>query len=346
MIHYISLGGIIMFGDSSITCLKKSRVLQSILIGASALIVGSTTVNAAQLQPEVTKAPQIQTVSLNTAPTNDKFAVKTAAIKSPAKTVKQSVKQGWHGHKYYKNGKFLTGRQTINGKTYLFGKDGRPKKGLQTVGKQKQFYNVDFTQRKNAYAKLGKQGVYYFNGKGNAVSGVRKFKDRQGKVQVEVYHQKTKKQLRNTTYTVNKSTKYVIGKTGKAVLKKTEPTKKGALYNAPYIKNGKPNGRPKLTGKKRLAFEQAVYNRQIRNSPDGKLRDPNPPREILYWKPGQPRTGKVDFGHKKHHEYNKWFLKYKNREITLAQFKQHEFNPDNFYIESISKNRSKRFEAK
>lgn len=131
--------------------------------------------------------------------------------------------------------------------------------------------------------------------------------------------------------------------------KKTAPvrkTKLAPLYNAPYIKKGKPYGRPQLTGAKRLAFEKAVYNWQIKTSPDRKLRDPYPPREILHWKPGQSRKNKVDFGHKKHHEYKKWFDMYKYRKITLQQFKAHEFNPKHFYIQSIGKNRSRIYEAK
>lgn len=131
--------------------------------------------------------------------------------------------------------------------------------------------------------------------------------------------------------------------------KKAAPVRKNKLaplYNAPFIKNGKPHGRPQLTGAKRLAFEKKVYNWQIKNSPDGKLRDPYPPREILHWKPGQSRKNKVDFGHKKHHEYKKWFDMYKYRKITLQQFKAHEFDPNNFYIQAIGKNRSRIYEAK
>jgi len=67
------------------------------------------------------------------------------------------------------------------------------------------------------------------------------------------------------------------------------------LENGPYIKNGKPKGRPKLSGERLLDFEQSVYQNSL--SSDGKIYDPNLHIEIN-WKPGQPRRGIVDFGHK------------------------------------------------
>ena len=79
--------------------------------------------------------------------------------------------------------------------------------------------------------------------------------------------------------------------------------------NGPYIKNGKPNGRPTVTGKKKLEFEIEVYNEQL--SPDGILREPYPPYGIINWKPGQPRKGIVDFGHTKGNSYIQMFEKYK-----------------------------------
>ncbi|MBC1501884.1 HNH endonuclease [Listeria weihenstephanensis] len=114
------------------------------------------------------------------------------------------------------------------------------------------------------------------------------------------------------------------------------------LENGPYIKNGKPNGRPTLSGNAKSEFEQAVYNRQV--SPDSKLRDPNPPHEIIDWKSGNPRKGVVDFGHLQGESYNDMFLKYKNRKITLDELKEFQFNPDNFQIEIPSKNRGHKFE--
>ena len=108
--------------------------------------------------------------------------------------------------------------------------------------------------------------------------------------------------------------------------------------NGPYIKNGKPNGRPTVTGKKKLEFEIEVYNEQL--SPDGILREPYPPYGIINWKPGQPRKGIVDFGHTKGNSYIQMFEKYKKNLITLEELKEFQYNPKNFRIEKPSSNRN------
>lgn len=116
------------------------------------------------------------------------------------------------------------------------------------------------------------------------------------------------------------------------------------LVDGPYIKDGKPNGRPTLTGDDKLNFEQEVYDAQIAKSPDGKLHDPHT-GEIIDWKPGEPRNNVADFGHKSGKEYNDMFQKYKSREITLDELKDFQFNPENYYIETPSANRSHMFEG-
>lgn len=113
------------------------------------------------------------------------------------------------------------------------------------------------------------------------------------------------------------------------------------LENGPYIKNGKPNGRPGPTGKSKLQFEQDVYKNSVGR--DGILRDPNTGK-VLEWKPGQPRTGKVDFGHRAGKNYNKLFQGYKNGKVSLDQLKSFQSNPKNFRIEGFSSNRSHLFE--
>jgi hypothetical protein len=113
------------------------------------------------------------------------------------------------------------------------------------------------------------------------------------------------------------------------------------IENGPYIKDGKPNGRPGPTGETKLQFEQDVYNRCVGR--DGVLRDPNT-RQILDWKPGQPRTGAVDFGHQAGRNYSKVFQDYANGKITLEQLKAFQFNPKNFRIEAFSANSSHLFE--
>ena len=113
------------------------------------------------------------------------------------------------------------------------------------------------------------------------------------------------------------------------------------LENGPYIKDGKPNGRPQLSGEKKIEFEKRVYESCL--DPDGVLRDPNT-REIIDWKPGEPRKGVVDFGHKKGRSYKEMFSKYKNGEITLQELKEFQFNPDNYRLETPKANRSHLYE--
>ncbi|QWH59608.1 hypothetical protein EXW39_05320 [Bacillus mycoides] len=84
-----------------------------------------------------------------------------------------------------------------------------------------------------------------------------------------------------------------------------------------------------------------VFDKQI--DPDGILRDPNT-SEVLDWKPGQARKNKVDFGHTEGNTYKNMFEKYKNREITLKELKEFQFNSDNFRLEKPSVNRSHKYE--
>ena len=124
-----------------------------------------------------------------------------------------------------------------------------------------------------------------------------------------------------------------------------DPARYEPLENGPYIKDGKPNGRPGPTGKEKLEFEQAMYDKQIQASEDGLLHDPHT-GEVIDWKPGQPKKGVVDVGHKTGNEYRDWFEMYKNGEISLDELKAYQSNPDNFYFETPSSNRSHAYEAK
>ena len=116
---------------------------------------------------------------------------------------------------------------------------------------------------------------------------------------------------------------------------------KKPLENGPYIKDGKPKGRPQLHGKKKLEFEQEVYNNCV--DPDGILRDPNT-KQVIDWKPGQPRKDVVDFGHRPGYSYHEMFLKYKNQEISLDELKEFQFDPENYRLETPSANRSHKYE--
>jgi len=113
--------------------------------------------------------------------------------------------------------------------------------------------------------------------------------------------------------------------------------KENELINAPYIKDGKPNGRPTLSGDAKLKFEEEVYSNNI--SDDGILRDPYS-QEVINWKPGEPRLNVVDFGHKYGYSYNEMFQKYKYGEISLEELKQFQFNPLNYQLQTQFTNRS------
>ncbi len=138
----------------------------------------------------------------------------------------------------------------------------------------------------------------------------------------------------------NDATETASKKAGDVVEEVTQAESK-QLVNGPYIKNGKPNGRPTLSGKKKLQFEKDVYNNNV--DLDGILRDSNT-GEVINWKPGQPRKNTVDFGHKSGYSYKEMFSKYSNGDIRLEELKEFQFSPDNYRLETPSANRSHKFE--
>jgi len=140
---------------------------------------------------------------------------------------------------------------------------------------------------------------------------------------------------------VNKNMEVVTEGTGNNVKSKAEQSNLQPLENGPYIKNGKPNGRPTLSGDAKLNFEKEVFNNNV--DPDGVLRDPNT-GDIIKWKPAQPRKGVVDFGHNQGSSYSEMFQKYKNREITLNELKEFQFDAKNYRLETPSANRSHLYE--
>lgn len=156
--------------------------------------------------------------------------------------------------------------------------------------------------------------------------------------------QKARKQSYGRSKGVKKGKATKSAKSAKKVKKQThhvKPKAKAPLKNGPYIRNGKPYGRPTLSGKKKLQFEKAVYKKYVRK--DNTIRDYNT-KEIIDWKPGEPRKGKVDFGHVSGQSYREIFEAYKNRKITLKQLKEIQFNPKNYRLELPSNNRSHKYE--
>lgn len=133
---------------------------------------------------------------------------------------------------------------------------------------------------------------------------------------------------------------YGLGKAFSAFKQKMFPSKD--LQNAPYIKDGKPNGRPGPTGKAKDDFLTELFEKQV--GKDGVLRDPNT-KEIIPWKPGEPMRNIVDVGHKSGKEYAKVFAKYQSGRWSLDKLKSFQSNPRNFYLESAGSNRSHIFEG-
>ena len=113
------------------------------------------------------------------------------------------------------------------------------------------------------------------------------------------------------------------------------------LVNGPYIRNGKPYGRPHPGKKEMSTFEETVYAASVGNGQV--LKDPNT-AAILPWKPGEPRQGVVDFGHKPGRSYRSVFEKYRSGEITKEDLIAFQKDPANYQIESPSANRSRRYE--
>ncbi len=114
------------------------------------------------------------------------------------------------------------------------------------------------------------------------------------------------------------------------------------IDDGPYIRDGKPYGRPELSGEAKLEFEQKVYDACV--GEDGVLRDPHT-NEVINWKPGEPRADVVDFGHKTGLEYDDVFQEYAHGKITLEELKKFQYDADNFVLEAPSANRSHSFEA-
>ncbi len=79
--------------------------------------------------------------------------------------------------------------------------------------------------------------------------------------------------------------------------------------------------------------------------PDGKVRDPNT-GEILEWDPSKPRVGQWDMGHKPGNEYHRLHDDYMNGRISKDEFLAKYRDPNNYRPESVSANRSRKFEQK
>lgn len=64
----------------------------------------------------------------------------------------------------------------------------------------------------------------------------------------------------------------------------------------------------------------------------------------ITWKPGEPRLGVWDMGHKPGHKYHDTWLKYVNGELSPAEFAEKYRNPNYYRVEHYKTNRGHEFE--
>ena len=136
-------------------------------------------------------------------------------------------------------------------------------------------------------------------------------------------------QNNNTSNYINR----IINKDGTSnISKRTGYT---TIDNRPYIENGKPKGRPSF----RKDFPQKLYNQY-----NGVVQDPNT-KEIINWKPGEPKKGIVDFGHKPDRKYSDIFYQeYLPEKWTPQQLRDWYNDPQNYQFEVPINNQGHKFE--
>lgn len=76
---------------------------------------------------------------------------------------------------------------------------------------------------------------------------------------------------------------------------------------------------------------------------NGRVFDPNTGEE-LFWDKSKSRAGQWDMGHKPGHEYRDLHKSYMDGKITKEQFLEQYRNTNNYHPESVSANRSHKFE--
>ncbi|WP_419154887.1 peptidoglycan amidohydrolase family protein [Weissella minor] len=187
----------------------------------------STEATQSQASSKSTEAAQSQASSKSTEAAQSQASSKSTEAKSKATPQQRNlkvqvastatVKNGWVKNQYFRNGKAVTGSVKIDGKWYLFDKNGNATTGLYRDNKGIQYYDASYVQLRNGYYHQNAGITYYFDNTGYAISGVRKFKDANGKLQIEAYRSDNYKQIRNAHYKVNTNTTYYLGNDGKAI---------------------------------------------------------------------------------------------------------------------------------
>jgi hypothetical protein len=98
--------------------------------------------------------------------------------------------------------------------------------------------------------------------------------------------------------------------------------------------------------KYRKGLVDEVWNDAKAKNADGKVRDPNPPHEILEWDPSKSRFDQWHMGHRKGYEYSKLVDQLVREEITWEQFLEQYNNKKNYYPEHPDKNMSHVYEER
>ena len=142
------------------------------------------------------------------------------------------------------------------------------------------------------------------------------------------------------------------GKALKSLLDQLEGLFKQASALFDRLLHGKPpempviDNRPYLKPGSRPSFRKGVVEKVWDNAkgPDGVVRDPHPPYEVIEWTPGTPRKGVWDMGHLSEQKYSEIWADYKAGKMTKEEFVDWYNNPEHYRPEVPIKNQSHKHE--
>ena len=158
-----------------------------------------------------------------------------------------------NGDWYYLNsdGIALVGVQTINGKTYYFGQDGKQIKGkiITDNGKLKYFLANSGELARNIFATDSQNNWYYFGSDGVAVTGSQTIAGK------KLYFASDGKQVKGSFVTYNGKVHYYHADSGELQVNRFEADKDGNWY---YLDS---NGEA-LTGSQRINGQRVFFTRE------------------------------------------------------------------------------------
>ena len=108
-----------------------------------------------------------------------------------------------------------------------------------------------------------------------------------------------------------------------------------------YKSNGKPYSDP--TNRPKYGKGQIEDVWENAKDADGRVFDKNTGEE-LFWDKSKSRAGQWDMGHKPEYKYSEWHKKYMDGDIDYDTFMREYRNPNNYRPESVSANRSHKYE--